>query len=57
MILSGASGYAARGFLRVQACPFMHEVGVEAAAQGDIGYGGAGPGAPRPWRRIDSRLL
>ena len=33
------------GFLRVQAYPFMHEVGVEAVAQGDVGDGGAGLGA------------
>lgn len=30
------------GFLRVQAYPFMHEVGVEAGAQSDVGDGGAG---------------
>ncbi len=30
------------GFLCVQAYPFMHEVGVEAVAQGDVGDGGVG---------------
>ena len=33
------------GFLRVQAYPFMHEVDIEAVAQGDVGDGGAGLGA------------
>lgn len=32
-------------FLRVQAYPFVDEVGVEAVPQGDVGDGGAGLGA------------